>query len=1245
MKHLPRLKLTLLTRFSLVSFLLTAAIAIALAWGLQRQLEQSALRQEAEAAAYQVANILNPNLEVSDLAGPIDPVRYARIDALIRQYLLGQHIVRVKIWSRDGLLLYSDAKDLVGRRFPTSEELEQALAGEIVMEVSSLAKEENVAEQGRYARLLEVYVPLRPTGSPEVVGAYEIYRSLDVLEPGLGEMRLFVWASVGLGFLILYGSLFTLVRNASRELVRRNEESARLYEEARQRLAERERAEAGLRASEARSRGLLESAPDAVVIVNADGQIVSVNAQTETLFGYRREELLNQSIEILVPERFRERHAEHHARFASAPQARFMGTGLGKHGRRKDGSEFFADIALGPLEVDGELAVLSLVRDITERRRAEETLRKLSSAVEQTADSVVITDPDGVIQYVNPAFERHTGYARAEAIGQTPRLLKSGRHSHEFYEKLWQTILSGQAYRAELMNQKKNGELYYEEKTITPIKDTQGNITHFVATGKEVTERKRAEQELQRRADEFAALYEISRDLSMQHDLPALLEIIVERAMALLKVATGAIYLYDTARGDLVLVVTHGLPLSPGIRLRPDEGAAGYVAQTRQPLIVDDYRTWEGRSPKYEGVPFTAVLQVPMLYSGELIGVLSLTEIETTPPSSVTAARKYSEADARLLSLFAAQAASAVQAARRLEENRRRLHELDFLHQTVVAATASPTLDQALERIVTAVGAMFRSQGLAVFMIDEATRTLVLRAGLGVTEAQVEPLRLALGCGITGWVAQTGQPLLVPDVRLDPRYVEGDPTTRGEVCAPLKIEDRVIGVINVESPTANAFTADDLRLLSTLAGQLTTILERVRLLEEAQQRAAELGALVTIGRRLTGMLDLAAVLASLLEETARIVPGHALAIMLFDAAREELWIEAARGYTGEAWRNFRVPLGEGVTGQAAATRQPALIAEAAADPDWLGVDGMPLSGSEMAVPLVFHDQLIGVMNVESRQPAAFNEHHLRLLTAIADSAATAIASARLFEQTRRRAAELEVLAQVSSALRDARSAEEMLPIFLRQATQVVGAAQGAIFLVESGTGDLVARAFHPPDPALPGLRHHPGEGITGHVAAAGQVRISEDLARDPLAHILPEEAERLNTIRSMISLPLRTRERTIGVMHLGLAEQHAFTEEEVRLLTAIGDIAANALQRAALHEQTERQLQRLAALHAIDRAISASLDLHVTLNVLLDQVTAQLRAAAAGVLLLNPHTQMLEYAAGRGFRTRAMTRSRLRLGE
>ena len=141
--------------------------------------------------------------------------------------------------------------------------------------------------------------------------------------------------------------------------------------------------------------------------------------------------------------------------------------------------------------------ILVHAEDITDNKVVGEELRKLSNAVEQTADSVVITNKKGIIEYVNPAFVETTGYSFDESLGQTPQLLNSGKHDQTFYKKLWETILSGNTYKGTIINKKKNGELYWSQQTITPMKDSDGKINNFVSVLKDITElMEKKEQEI-----------------------------------------------------------------------------------------------------------------------------------------------------------------------------------------------------------------------------------------------------------------------------------------------------------------------------------------------------------------------------------------------------------------------------------------------------------------------------------------------------------------------------------------------------------------------------------------------------------------------------------------------------------------------------------------------------------------------------------------------------------------------------
>jgi len=158
-----------------------------------------------------------------------------------------------------------------------------------------------------------------------------------------------------------------------------------------------------------------------------------------------------------------------------------------------------------------------------EQQSAHELLRKLSRAVEQSADNVLITDRQGRIQYVNPAFENLTGYTREEAWGKTPRILKSGEQGPETYQEMWKTLLDGQVYRGILINRKKNGDLYYVEESISPVRDTKGEITHFISNGRDLTERLRLEAQLVQ-AQKMDAIGRLAGGIA--HDFNNLLTII-----------------------------------------------------------------------------------------------------------------------------------------------------------------------------------------------------------------------------------------------------------------------------------------------------------------------------------------------------------------------------------------------------------------------------------------------------------------------------------------------------------------------------------------------------------------------------------------------------------------------------------------------------------------------------------------------------------------------------------------------
>jgi len=257
-----------------------------------------------------------------------------------------------------------------------------------------------------------------------------------------------------------------------------------------------------LRHEKERYQAVINQSADCIFLVEVEtGKILEANQAFRRLLGYTVEDIAGLTLYDFVahPPADIQQKIDYLLQHGSL----FLGE---RQYRKKDETLISLEVNASRITYMGKQVLSVISRDITARKQSEEQLRKLSSALQHAADLIMITDREGRIEYVNPAFSAHTGYTLEDVQGQTGDFLKSNLHDEAFFQRLWETILQGKPFFDTFINRKKNGELYYEERSINPIFNEEGVITHFVATGRDVTKQREAEEELRRSEARFRAI-------------------------------------------------------------------------------------------------------------------------------------------------------------------------------------------------------------------------------------------------------------------------------------------------------------------------------------------------------------------------------------------------------------------------------------------------------------------------------------------------------------------------------------------------------------------------------------------------------------------------------------------------------------------------------------------------------------------------------------------------------------------
>ena len=367
---------------------------------------------------------------------------------------------------------------------------------------------------------------------------------------------------------------------------------------------------------------ILDSVRESIVVTDLSGRITYWGNGAATLFGYQALEMLGQPLGTIYPEaaqRILEDMAKLDAAWVNSGEVL---------GRRRHGSEVTLDVRSTVMwSRDGEpVGYISLAIDATERRAARASLDRLWAAIEQSSESVVITDADAHIEYVNPAFERITGYARDEVVGQNPRILKSGTQPEAFYRSMWSALLAGRTWKADLVNRRKDGSIFEEQAAISPIRDAAGSVSGFVAVKRDVTEERRLEVEAVRGARERALIAQTIRGIDSDASPEATAEAIGRQLSRLSDVLTAGLFIFGPDQ--------RAVPYGFTVRGEPIAGT-GAVPRRRSRFLLDQARggpwisewkdrPWHPYNRVFVGAGVAAIAYAPVRHGGDIIGFLHI---------------------------------------------------------------------------------------------------------------------------------------------------------------------------------------------------------------------------------------------------------------------------------------------------------------------------------------------------------------------------------------------------------------------------------------------------------------------------------------------------------------------------------------------------------------------------------------------------------------------------------------------
>jgi PAS domain S-box-containing protein/putative nucleotidyltransferase with HDIG domain len=672
-------------------------------------------------------------------------------------------------------------------------------------------------------------------------------------------------------------------------------------------------------------------------------------------------------------------------------------------------------------------------------------------------------------------------------------------------------------------------------------------------------ENSRLYEDATQRAEELAGLYEVSMEMASELDLPALLNTVVERAIHLLRGRAAGVYLYDPKSQDLQMIANSGHSRErTGIRLALGEGLCGKIAQSGKPLVVTDYANWEERSAHFDDESTANVLGVPIQRGDSLLGVLFVDDADLK--------RTFDERDMRLATLFANQAAIAIDNAQLFAERERRIKQLAALHDVSLEIVAKTDLSEVLPAIVEQAAQLLDAQAGAIDLFDPETEELELTVIYGYSDDR-KGIRHAMGEGVVGKVAQSQQPFIVDDyAHWEGRSAQWERQPVGTVMGiPLKRADRLLGVLTLDRPVSHPFDDNDLQLATLFANQAVIAIENARSVAATRRRVGELATLREISLQLTQSLDLSRVLDTIVQSAVSLVKASDAHIFLYDEENGEFNFGTGAWAPGQQERIYKQVRENGLTATVARRGEPVVINDATSHALFKdsAEQGEPLEAIA-GFPLKRADKVLGVFNVAFVQPHTFDDDELRVLTLLADQAAIAIENARLYQETDRRLRESETLQVVSRLVNSSLEPTQIFQTVVERLASAFGYSIVSIYITEGEGLRLGAQVGYDPTDVIYFIPFD--EGVIGRVARTGEGELIADVTQDA------DFLEAAPGVVSEVAVPIEKDHQVLGVLNVESTASEPLTTADLDLISSMGHQVSVAMQNAQLYQDVQREL-------------------------------------------------------------------------